>query len=262
MGCIRPDVTGVVLKGKRGRILTCLNLAAGEGPHPVVLALHGIPGNEQNGDLIHELQDMGMDVVSFHYSGCLGSDGSYRLKNNLEDTNTVLDFILHDTEYGFDTSRIYVVGHSLGGFHAACLAATRSELRAFVLAAPCNVGEYEFYRQENPRYFSTLQDILVSSVPFLQDVTLADFEQELLAWGDRYRFRTIAPKLARLPALLVTGTLDTACPGPDCCPDLIRGIREAGGTQLQLAELPADHSFLQARRQFLDLVENFLQQQN
>lgn len=110
----RPDVHGVLIKGKRGRLLSVLYTAAGEGTHPTVLLLHGIPGCEKNYDLAQDLRRAGFHVLSFHYSGSWGSDGDYSLTHDLEDADTVLDFILQNESYGFDKEHIYAVGHSLG----------------------------------------------------------------------------------------------------------------------------------------------------
>jgi len=46
---------------------------AGAGPHPVVVLLHGFPGNEQNLDLAQAMRRAGWAVVTFHYRGSWGS---------------------------------------------------------------------------------------------------------------------------------------------------------------------------------------------
>ena len=126
----RPDTHGILISGRRGRIFSVLYTAAGGGVHPTVLFFHGIPGCERNFDLAHALRRAGFHVMTFHYSGNWGSDGNYSLKNDLEDANTVLDFILRDDTYGFDKTRIYAVGHSMGGFVCGQVTAKRPEIRA------------------------------------------------------------------------------------------------------------------------------------
>ena len=111
----RPDIHSILIPGKRGRLLSVLYTAEGAGAHPTVLLLHGIPGCEQNFDLAQAPRRAGFHVMTFHYSGSWGSDGDYSLRNDLEDANTVLDFILTDKTYGFDKEQLYAVGHSLGG---------------------------------------------------------------------------------------------------------------------------------------------------
>lgn len=97
-GAGRPDIHGILIPGRRGRLLSTLYTAGGDGPHPTVLLLHGIPGCERNFDLAQALRRAGFHVMTFHYSGSWGSDGAYSLKNDLEDANTVLDFILADRD--------------------------------------------------------------------------------------------------------------------------------------------------------------------
>src|SRR5262249_18384583 len=52
-------------------------LPAGQGPHPVVVLLHGFPGNEQNLDLAQAVRRAGWAVVTFHYRGSWGSAGTF-----------------------------------------------------------------------------------------------------------------------------------------------------------------------------------------
>ena len=110
----RPDMYGILIPGRRGRLLSVLYTAGGEGTHPTVILLHGIPGCERNLDLAQALRWAGFHVMTFHYSGSWGSDGDYSLTHDLEDADTVLDFILQNESYGFDKEHIYAVGHSLG----------------------------------------------------------------------------------------------------------------------------------------------------
>ena len=41
-------------------------IAAGPGPHPVVILLHGFPGNERNLDLAQDMRRAGWDVLYFN----------------------------------------------------------------------------------------------------------------------------------------------------------------------------------------------------
>src|SRR4051794_29286866 len=42
-------------------------LAAGSGPKPTLLLLHGLPGNEQNLDLAQAIRRAGWNVLTMHY---------------------------------------------------------------------------------------------------------------------------------------------------------------------------------------------------
>ena len=54
-------------------------IAAGAGPHPTVLMLHGFPGNEKNLDLAYSMRRAGWNVLVPFYRGAWGSGGSFSL---------------------------------------------------------------------------------------------------------------------------------------------------------------------------------------
>src|SRR5579875_3881635 len=96
--------------------------APGEGLHPTVLLLHGLPGNEQNLDLAQAMRREGWNVLTLHYRGAWGSPGSFTFAHVLEDAQAALAWLrvpANDAKYGIDRSRIVVVGHSMGGWAAA-----------------------------------------------------------------------------------------------------------------------------------------------
>jgi dipeptidyl aminopeptidase/acylaminoacyl peptidase len=49
-----------------------LYTARGPGPHPTMLLLHGLPGNEQNIDLAQAVRRAGWNVLTIHYRGSWG----------------------------------------------------------------------------------------------------------------------------------------------------------------------------------------------
>ena len=62
-------------------------LAGGAGPHPTVILLHGLPGNEKNLDLAQAIRRDGWNAVTFNYRGSWGSPGVFRFGQNLEDAD-------------------------------------------------------------------------------------------------------------------------------------------------------------------------------
>ena len=62
-------------------------VAAGGGPHPVVIILHGFPGNEKNLDLAQTIRRAGWDVLYFDYRGSWGSPGDFSFTPSIETLN-------------------------------------------------------------------------------------------------------------------------------------------------------------------------------
>ena len=257
----RPDMHGILIPGKRGRLLSVLYTAAGEGVHPTVLLLHGIPGCERNFDLAQSLRRAGFHVMTFHYSGSWGSDGSYSLANDLEDTNTVLDFVLQDRKYGFDKQHIYAVGHSLGGFVCGQLSAHRHEIKGAVLLMPCDIGRLPLIAQEDPASWQTIQEVLEDSAQWLSGTSGEALLREALHRSADFRLERAAEALAPKPVLCIGGTLDIYTPPVLHCEPLAHAVQEAGGTSIQTVSYPTDHFFADYRLTVAETVTTFLKEQ-
>ncbi|MDO4515912.1 MAG: alpha/beta fold hydrolase [Bacillota bacterium] len=254
----RPDLHGILLSGQRGKLLATLYTAAGAGQHPTVLLFHGIPGCEQNLDLAQTLRRAGFHVLTFHYSGCWGSDGNYALAHNLEDANTALDFILKDRIYDFDKNRIYGVGHSLGGFVCGQLAAHRPEIRGAVLLAPCDVGRLPQLAGEDTGGYQTLLEILNAAAPWLTGVTGESLRQEAVIHSETFRLECVADQLAKKPLLCIGGTLDIHTPPAYHCEPVEQAIRTADGSLLRSVRYPTDHFFADYRLTMAETVTDYL----
>lgn len=100
--------------------------AAGSGPHPTVLMLHGFAGFEQNEDLAQALRRGGFNVLIFHYRGAWGSQGTYTFAHCIEDTQAVLAYLrepANASRMRVDPQRLVLIGHSVGGQVAGIVAA-------------------------------------------------------------------------------------------------------------------------------------------
>lgn len=254
----RPDIHGAIIRGKRGRLLSVLYTAAGEGPHPTVLLLHGIPGCERNFDIAQSLRRAGFHVMTFHYSGNWGSDGNYSLANDLEDAGTVLDCILADETHGFDKSRIYAVGHSMGGFVCGQLTARREEIRGGVLLMPCDIGRIGQIAAEDPRAYQVIREVLDDSAQWLNGVTGEALAREAEAHAQEFRLENAAAGLSKKPVLCIGGALDIYTPPERHCAPLAQAVRAQGGGQFHSVSLPTDHFFADYRLTVAKLVTDFL----
>lgn len=254
----RPDIHGILIPGRRGRLLSVLYTAAGQGPHPTVLLLHGIPGCERNLDLAQSLRRAGFHVMTFHYSGSWGSDGAYSLEHDLEDAGTVLDYILADGAYGFDKSRIYAVGHSLGGFVCGQLTARRREVQGGVLLMPCDIGRIRQIAEEDRQAYTAIKAVLDDSAQWLNGVTGEALLREAEDHAGEFSLERAAGRLAQKPLLCVAGTLDICTPPSLHCSPLVRAIQDEGSALLRSVSLPTDHFFSDHRLTVAETVTEFL----
>lgn len=253
----RPNQFGIIIPGSRGKLLATLYTTGGNGLHPLILLFHGMPGNEQNIDVAQALRREGFHVLTFHYSGSWGSDGNYSLRNNLEDAETVLDFMLAVESYGIDQKRIYAIGHSLGGFVCGQLSAKRKEITACALLMPCDIGRFYQIKEEDYTAAQNLQHILEESSKWLEGASLELFLQEIQENSSTFPLEKVARPLAEKPVLCIEASLDTHTPPSYHCRPLEKEILAAGGRQLKIHTLQTDHSAADYRLELIRIVTGF-----
>src|SRR4051794_24837023 len=89
--------------------------AGGAGPHPTVILMHGLPGNERNLDLAQAIRRCGWDVLTFTYRGAWGSPGDFSIASSMDDAVAALAFASAEgAKLGIDTRHIVLAGHSMG----------------------------------------------------------------------------------------------------------------------------------------------------
>src|SRR5690348_12160543 len=120
-----------------------LFVASGKGPHPTVILMHGLPGNERNLDLAQAMRRAGWDVLTFTYRGAWGSPGEFSIGGSIDDTAAALDFARSPdgAALGIDPKHIVLAGHSMGGATAALTAANAQGLDGLILLDAWNIAE-------------------------------------------------------------------------------------------------------------------------
>ncbi len=117
-----------------------------EGSYPLVVLSHGMYGNAMNQSwLADALVDAGYIVAAVHHPGTStwmrDPDHARALWDRPGDISRLIDHMLSDSAAGveIDADRIYMAGHSLGGFTAVALAGGRyddAKMDAFCEATP------------------------------------------------------------------------------------------------------------------------------
>lgn len=137
----------MVLPSHGDMLLGIFYLAAGPGPHPTAVLLHGFPGYEQNLDIAQFLRARGWNVLAMHYRGSWGVKGDFSFEHAVQDSDAQLRFVLDPAnarKYGIDTRRVIVIGHSMGGYMAAAATAHNKSVAAAVLISAWDpAGDYK-----------------------------------------------------------------------------------------------------------------------
>lgn len=183
----------VFLHSHGRRLSGGLFVPVGDGPHPTVLLLHGIPGIEKNFDLAYALREAGWNCLYFHYRGCWGSDGVYSLPGILDDIQVAIDYLHQHPQV--DQNRLAGAGLSLGGWGAISAAARDERLRAIVSLNPLVDGKTRPLTDGEAAEFAEP----------LNGITSAEVQEQ---WLNLTPLTEVAHKLAGRPTLLLTGDAD------------------------------------------------------
>ena len=179
---------------------------------PVVLMLHGQPGGDKNFDIAEALRANGYGVAVISYRGIWGSHGYYRLSHNIEDVIATVDFLREmAADYRLDPDRVYLFGHSMGGFSALNAMARGLQVSGAVLMAPYDTGYTYLYDREN---FTAVTNCKNRGY-FNLDSENA-FEEDAQANAESWYFRNLIPHLDQQASYcFIDGAKDTTSRSTD-----------------------------------------------
>ena len=229
---------------------------AGKGPHPVVVLLHGFPGNEQNLDLAQSLRRAGWAVVTFHYRGSWGSEGTFTFDGAIEDTAAVVAWVRSPEaarHSRFDPKRIVVIGHSMGGFMAAQRCGADDSLLGCALLAPWDLSfdaRLLAKSTEAERERFATED-LADVDGRLSGMNAQQVVESLMKDGNKWQLAKFAPNLAKRPALIVIAARDS---DDDKALDLLPALKAQHPKSLRVETLDSDHGFNDQRIALQNLV--------
>lgn len=246
------------------RINGLVYLSSGAGPHPVVIFLHGYPGNERNLDLAQAARRAGYQAVFIDYRGNWGSGGTFSFANALDDVRATLAWVRapeNVAKYHFDPARIALVGHSFGGWLALMTAGAEPPNLCVAAMAAWNVGwagsrfaAHPNEEAESLSYFRATTDKAGGPIRADADELLKGMKENAAAWdylGQAAGFKTRS-------LLLVAATRDSPDEGPAIHAQFAAAVRAAGGKQVRTVTFNDDHPFSSHRVELAGLLIRWL----
>ncbi|MBS0200095.1 MAG: alpha/beta fold hydrolase [Proteobacteria bacterium] len=215
-------------------------LASGAGVHPTAVFFHGLPGNEKNQDLAQAVRRAGWNAVMFSYRGSWGSPGKYSFSGNLEDADAVLAFVedpANARKYGIDAKHMVVIGHSMGGWVAVQAAARHPELIGAAAISAADMGRVG--TMPHAQVVAAMRDGMESLVGTTPEA-MAD---ELASGSARWTFDVAAPRLAKMPMLILTSDDGLAMFGDG----LVAKLKSEGNSRVTTLHRATDHSWSDSR---------------
>jgi uncharacterized protein len=230
-----------------------LFVASGKGPHPTVILMHGLPGNERNLDLAQAIKRAGWDVLTFTYRGAWGSPGDFSISNSMDDTAAALAFARSSegAKYGIDPRHIVLAGHSMGGATAMMTAASATDLDGLILIEPWNIAVGNSKNATTREQLAKGMDDFGNSLHGATPESVAD---EAVTKRAQWDLVAAAHHLRGLPVLMLTaryGIGDRDKP--------VTAAMTSAGAKVTPIQMDTDHSFSDHRIALSKAVVSWLQ---
>jgi len=251
MAYVRVPSHGALMNG-------VIYTASGAGPHPTVLLLHGFPGNEQNLDLAQAIRRAGFNVLTLHYRGAWGSPGVFSFAHAIEDADAAVAFLrdpANAAKFGIDQRKIYVAGHSMGGFMAASATAHDPGVAGLIMISAWDIGVAgDSFHDPAARKAAADAEFNDDVIPLAGTSADALMDEAEAHAGD-WDFAGWAAKLAPRPVLIVTSDDGSYADSHR----LAQNLFKAGDGAAMEAHIPTDHPYSDHRIALETAVVGWLQ---
>jgi uncharacterized protein len=236
-------------------------VAAGAKPHPLVILLHGFPGNERNLDIAQDIRRAGWDVLYFDYRGSWGSPGDFSFTHCIEDAAAAISYLREPSvarTLRLDPARIVLIGHSMGGFVAVQAGALDPAIMGVGLISAVDLGGRIPQPLPKDRELPAIQGLAAGlasqGMAPLAGCTPQGLAREIINHASLWNFPGKADALKSRPVLIVTSD-DGFAAGSDA---LAKALSTKGEPRVTTLHLSTDHSYSDRRRALSDAVVQWL----
>ena len=257
---------GIQLKGK-------FYTAEGTGVFPTVILLQGFPGNET--DVLgigKKLSDVGINTLTFNYSGTHLSEGEFNFDNSQKDIEAVFKFI-HQSEniqkYQIDTTRIILGGYSYGGGMALTYAANHQGIKEVFSIAGNDHGAFMNEYNSNPEMQKDIDKMFdelkkqKEVVRFGPGGTVKEIaEMKIIESNPTYDLRYCVPLLVQKRILLISGWDDHSVSIENIILPLYRELKKEKAENVKIVGFQGDHSFKNSRAKLAQTIIEWIKEKS
>jgi len=236
-------------------------VAAGAGPHPVVILLHGFPGNERNLDLAQDMRRAGWDVLYFNYRGSWGTPGDFSFSHGIEDVAAAIAYLRQPENAArlrLDPSRIVLVGHSMGGFMSVQAAAADPAIKGIAMISAADMAGTVAQMQAKSTRDDAVKNmgaaLAKEGMAPLSGCTPEGLATDLADHAAAWTFLAKVGALKDRPAFVITSD-DGLAPADNA---FAAALREAGDKRVTTLHLATDHSYSDKRLELSRAVLKWL----
>jgi pimeloyl-ACP methyl ester carboxylesterase len=249
-GAARASMESMQIPSHGSPMNALVYVAAGAGPHPVVILLHGFPGNERNLDLAQDMRRAGWDVLYFNYRGSWGTPGEFSFSHGIEDVAAAIAYLRQPENAGrlrLDPSRIVLVGHSMGGFMAVQAAAAEPAVKGIAMISAADMAGTVAQMQAQGTRDDAVKNmgaaLAKEGMAPLSGCTPEGLATDLADHAAAWTFLSQVRALEGRPAFVITSD-DGLAPADNA---FAAALRDAGDKRVTTLHLATDHSYSDKR---------------
>jgi uncharacterized protein len=238
-------------------------VAAGAGPHPTVILLHGFPGNERNLDLAQSMRRAGWNVLYFDYRGSWGSPGEFSFTHCIEDTQAAIAYLrdpVHAAELRADAKTIVLAGHSMGGFMALQAGALDPNIKAIITISAADLDVSRLQSIPSGKRGLAINQLTASLVAEgmapLSGTTSGSLANEVYRNAARWDFVNLALQLATKHLLIITSDDGLSAPNDA----LVEAVKRLGSQKVKAIHISTDHAYSDHRIALQEVILDYLAQ--
>jgi uncharacterized protein len=251
-GQVKPDKVDLYSHGSLLHAFFYQN--AEPGVSPVVILLHGWPGNADNPlGLAPKICAGGIHVLVFNYRGTWGSEGYTSLKSSAEDIPEAIRFLKQKSvagKYRIDTASIFIAGYSYGGGAMMTAAIHYPEVKNLISIAGADMSVFIRMLRDDQQFRSGFEERTKkqnSEGGFSRiDGDIGTFTNEMISNVDYFDPVKNADLLKDRKILFIVGWDDLTGKMEDNALPLYRNLKKLNAPDVSITAFADNHSFVKS----------------